>query len=215
LAEPQVAAPPAVRPAARSRRFIWYVVLAVALVAAFYRRELLSRLGYAPAADARVGQAAPAFVARTLDGQTLRFPDDFRGRRVLLAFWATWCPPCRAEIPDLRAAYADFGDRGLALLGVSLDGPQGVSEADFRAFVKEYALSWPQVYADTERLAGAYGVSAIPALFLIDGDTRQIIAAGEQLSGPYLEGTLARVWRAQAAPAGSPAGPAPASGRGP
>lgn len=129
----------------------------------------------------------PKFTAATLDGDTVKFPDDYRGKKVLLVFWATWCGPCRAEMPQLREVNAKYGSKGLVLLGVSLDRNPASA---VKTFTDEQKLVWPQVYDEKGTVASLYGVSAIPALFLIDGDTGRLLAGGDALDGGELTKTL-------------------------
>lgn len=136
------------------------------------------------------GVEAPAFAAKTLSGEAVNFPADYRGRLVLLQFWATWCPPCRAEVPHLREAYEEFHDRGFDILGVSLDGPRGRSATAVRQFLTGARMQWDVIHEDVERIAGAYNVTSIPALFLVDGNTGEIIATEEMLRGDALKRTI-------------------------
>ena len=137
------------------------------------------------------GQTVPAFEARTLDGATIRFPADYRGKLVLLDFWATWCPPCRGEIPHLVAAYEKFRGRGFEIIGVTLDRGRA-SPAYVREFVKDQRMTWPQVYDDAAILAGEYRVSGIPMAFLVDGDTGRLLNAGGALRDGKLLDTVAK-----------------------
>ena len=112
--------------------------------------------------------AAPDFAMLNADGETVRL-SDFQGTPVVLNFWATWCPPCRQELPHFAEAYAEYGDR-VAFLMVDLTDGQQETEEDVRAFMTEQGYVFP-VYYDTEAEgAYAYGVSAIPTTYFINAD---------------------------------------------
>jgi peroxiredoxin len=122
-------------------------------------------MGGAEAPDAArfVGQAAPAFTLRDVDGTEVRLAD-FAGRVVLLDFWATWCGPCRAQLPSLEAWHRQYAPEGLSVVGVSLDD----SAATVRTFLRQQPLSYRLLMGDA-RVRQDYGnVSAIPTTFVID-----------------------------------------------
>ena len=126
---------------------------------------------------------APTFTATTIDGKAVAFPGDFSGKKVLLVFWATWCTPCRAEMPHLREAHEKLAARGLEIVGVSVDtkAPDSVKK-----FADEQKLIWRHVYDNKADVARKFGVEGIPALFLVDGATGKILASGEALRGDDL-----------------------------
>ena len=114
------------------------------------------------------GAPAPDWELTGLDGKTVKF-SDFRGKIVILDFWATWCMPCRLEIPHFVELQKQYGDRGLAIIGVSLDeqGPEVVKK-----FVKQFQMTYPVVIGN-EKIVAAYGdVEGIPTTFVIGRDGR-------------------------------------------
>jgi peroxiredoxin len=145
----------------------------------------------APRSALSVGQKAPSFHAKTVDGKMINFPDDYKGKVVLLDFWATWCPPCRAELPKVVATYSQYHDKGFEVLSVSLDRPkQGPA---LLQFVKSNGMTWPQIYDGLywkAAVAVQYGVHAIPCPVLVDGDTGTIIAADTGALGSRLTTAL-------------------------
>jgi len=107
--------------------------------------------------------AAPAFTLRDLSGREVSL-SDFRGRVVLLDFWATWCPPCLLSIPHLNTLYESYKGKGLEILGINLD--QGDTDALF-AFAERMNITYP-ILIGTPEVIQQYGVNPIPTGFLID-----------------------------------------------
>jgi thiol-disulfide isomerase/thioredoxin len=105
---------------------------------------------------------------------------DLRGKVVVLDFWATWCGPCKKEIPGLKKLYANHAKEGLEILGISLDDPDKLKEVV--AFVKDNEMPWPQVTGkQAAEFADKWGIDAIPAMFVIDrkGKLRSVEARGK------------------------------------
>ena len=144
-----------------------------------------------PPPDLRVGQPVLPFTQKVLDGKPIHFPTDYRGRLVMLYFWASWCPDCQAQIPAVRSAYQQFHSKGLDILGVSVD-PASLP-IPLKKYVQMSSMPWPQIYEGKfwdGDLVKKYFIGNIPAPFLVDGDTGKILAAGSALKGANLATTL-------------------------
>jgi peroxiredoxin len=113
-----------------------------------------------------VGKTAPDFALTDLSGKTVRL-SDLKGQVILLDFWATWCGPCRREIPDFIQLQKQYADRGFTVLGIALD-EEGA--AVVRPFAQRFGINYPVVIGNT-RVSAAYGgIQAIPTAFLIGRD---------------------------------------------
>lgn len=118
--------------------------------------------------DVRVGKEAPGFNAVDMsktDG-SLKTLSDYRGKVVLLNIWATWCEPCRREMPSMEAVHKALESRGLAVVAVSIDGPN--MEDAIREFVKEYDLTFDVLYDRTELFRALYRYTGVPETYVID-----------------------------------------------
>ena len=134
-------------------------VLALALAAAthFLGDELF---------PVSVGSAAPPIVAATLDApKQERTITEYKGKVVLLNVWATWCEPCRVEMPSIEKLYNEFGPQGLVVLGVSVDDP-GAEDA-IREFVKQYGLTFTVLHDAKQETKTNYQVTGFPETFVI------------------------------------------------
>jgi peroxiredoxin len=136
---------------------------------------ILGFIGYriAPQVQAALGagaggSVAPTFQLRTLDGPPVTL-EQYRGQVVLVNFWATWCPPCRFEMPGFQRVYEDKRDQGFVILGISTD--QG-SEGDVREFLEERGITYPVAPATRRVVQDFGGVQALPTSFLIDREGR-------------------------------------------
>jgi thiol-disulfide isomerase/thioredoxin len=131
---------------------------------------------FTPSQKVRAGQAAPEFAVKTVDGKPLNL-SDFRGKFVLLDFWATWCGPCLAEVPHLKKVHEEFGkNERFAMVSLSLDDrPDEPKE-----FAKKNGLGWTQGFLgdwSQDKVTRSYGVQGIPSVWLIGPDGK-VVATG-------------------------------------
>lgn len=112
-----------------------------------------------------VGEPAPVYAATTLDGQPIGL-GDLRGRVVLLNLWATWCFPCREEIPVLQRLHEQLAAEGLEVVGVSID--VGGAQSYVREFANEFGVTYPIWHDPDARIANTFRTVGVPTTFLID-----------------------------------------------
>jgi len=114
----------------------------------------------------KVGDPAIELAAVSTKGKKIRLAD-YRGKVVLLDFWAAWCAPCKMEMPNVVKVYNDLHKKGFEIIGISLDSDKGL----FDEFIKASAMTWPQIYDGKgwqSELGRRYAVASIPATFLLD-----------------------------------------------
>ena len=115
----------------------------------------------APAPE--IGHPAPDFTLVDLKGNEVAL-SDFRGKTVFINFWATWCPPCRAEMPEIEAVHQEYKDKGVVVLGVDISEPENT----VRQYIQKGGFSWTIVLDSTGEVARNYQIAAIPTSFFID-----------------------------------------------
>jgi len=114
------------------------------------------------------GHAAPEFALQSLDNKTVHL-SDFRGKAVLLNFWATWCSPCKIEMPWFVELQQQYGPQGLQVIGIAMDD---ASKEDIAKFAKDLGVNYP-ILLGKESVGEAYGgVQFLPTTFFIDRDSK-------------------------------------------
>jgi peroxiredoxin len=133
-----------------------------------------------------VGSKFPDFNEKDVSGKPLSIAN-YKGKVVLVDFWATWCGPCVRELPNVLAAYKKYHPKGFEIMGISLD--QSVEK--LKDFTKEQGMTWQQFFDGKvwqNKLAQTYGVMSIPATYLLD---KEGIIIGKDLRGEELEKAVA------------------------
>jgi len=133
-------------------------------------------------------QQAPGFTLSDLQGRSTAL-SEYRGKVVLLNFWATWCGPCRVEMPSMETVYRELKDEGFEILAISSD-PQGMSVT--RPFSESHNLTFPILHDAEYDVSGVYGVRTLPMSYLIDRHGRLRIFAGR--SGNQSQGKCRRAF---------------------
>ncbi|SFA89012.1 MULTISPECIES: peroxiredoxin [unclassified Bacillus (in: firmicutes)] len=133
------------------------VLITVAIVQAMEKKEepVNNSTGIA------IGSKAPDFEVKTLTGETVKL-SDYKGKKVMLNFWATWCPPCKAEMPDMQKHY-EQGHKDYEILAINID-PQ----LDVQGFVDEMGLTFPILLDEDDSINTKYKVISIPTTYFID-----------------------------------------------
>lgn len=111
------------------------------------------------------GHLAPDFTLKTLDGNIVRL-SEFRGKKVVLInFWATWCPPCRLEMPTMQQIYTEYRDKGFEILAVNIESD---AQQEIRDFVKELRLTFPILLDPDMKVTRKFRVIGLPVSALVD-----------------------------------------------
>jgi thiol-disulfide isomerase/thioredoxin len=115
----------------------------------------------------RQGSVAPAFTLTTLAGSPANL-SDYKGRPVLINFWASWCTPCRSEMPDIVAAYRAHQDTGLEVLAINLTDQEGMK--DVRKFAAEFQMPFPVLLDEKGRVRRLYALVGVPTSVFVGSD---------------------------------------------
>ncbi len=149
---------------------------------------LMLLCGVAPAMQ--VGDVVPDFTRIDLNGRPLRLAD-YRGQLVLLNFWATWCAPCREELPAFDRWQQVYGRRGLRVVGISMDD----DATAVREFLRRYPAIYPIAMGDAQFAAQLGGVLGLPLSYVIDAQGRVIARQQGAVDLPRLEARI-KTWLA-------------------
>lgn len=143
-------------------KMITLVVLLLAVAGILY--AVIDLQSPASEAQLKIGEPAPDFTLLDLDGKQVSL-SDYRGKVVLLNFWATWCTPCRAEMPDLQRTYDNLKDQGFVVLGVNI----GERQVTAKGFARSLGITFP-IVLDQDKVVTLekYKVGPIPSSYFID-----------------------------------------------
>jgi peroxiredoxin len=119
-----------------------------------------------PVTGIQKGNLAPDFELVTTEGKHIKL-SELRGKRLILNMWATWCPPCKAEVPELERFYEDNHKDGLEILAVDLTESEK-SKEDVTAFIRDYKITYPVVLDERGEVARKYQVTSIPTTYVIN-----------------------------------------------
>ena len=130
------------------------------------------------------GFLAPDFELQTTTGETVKL-SELRGQAVLVNLWATWCPPCRAEMPTIEKVYNEYKDQDFIVLAVNMTYQDTYS--NIAPFIDEYGLTFPILLDETNTVGSAYQLRSLPSSFFID---RNGLISEVVIGGPMAEALL-------------------------
>ena len=171
------------RPAPQSA---WAVLLVVIAGVGFWSVYATQSKAAAPARAEKGRRPAPDFALSDADGRTVRLAD-FKGKVVLLDFWATWCGPCKIEIPWFMEFQRKYKDQGFSVLGVSMD--EG-GWPTVRPFVEEMKMNYPVLLGNDETATAFGGIEVLPTTFIIDKQGRVVTTHMGLVSKDEMEETI-------------------------
>ncbi len=144
------------------------------------------------------------FATQGLNGEPIRVPSDFRGKLVVVHFWASWCPNCTHEAPYWVAANQAFKNRSVAFVGIPVDKNRALSLDTVKTKAAQAGMTWPQAFVDAPTLSLNFHINSLPAAYIVDGDTGRVLAQGNSIRGERLAGVLDALLRQQKSPAPAP-----------
>jgi cytochrome c biogenesis protein CcmG/thiol:disulfide interchange protein DsbE len=161
----------------KQRRIIYLLILAIGFAWILVSADTLgaSTAGQIPAPQQ--GFLAPDFELKTPTGESIKL-SDLRGQAILVNLWATWCPPCRAEMKSIEKVYQEYNAQGFTVLAVNMtyqDDPLAILP-----FVSEQALTFPILLDETSEMANTYQLRSLPSSYFIgrDGMINEVVIGG-------------------------------------
>lgn len=161
----------------QQRRMFYLIILALGFAWIFISADRSGASTSRKTPAPQQGFVAPDFELKTPAGETIKL-SDLRGQAVLVNLWATWCPPCRAEMKSIEKIYQEYKDRGFAVLAVNMtyqDDPVAVMP-----FVKEQGLTFPILLEPTGEMGSLYQVRSLPSSYFVrrDGVINEVVIGG-------------------------------------
>ena len=138
----------------------------------------------APPPGASAAPKAPDFAVTDAEGKQVRL-SDYVGKPVVLNFWASWCGPCKSEMPDFQAAYETYGDVQFLMVNMTDGSRETVDRA--KAYVEEMGFTFPVLFDTQSEAAMTYGVTAIPSTYFIDSEGYAAARAAGAINGEVLK----------------------------
>jgi cytochrome c biogenesis protein CcmG/thiol:disulfide interchange protein DsbE len=159
------------------RRLFFILILIAGLAWIFFSMDNTGSSTAGEISAPQEGFVAPDFTLETTDQQTITL-SELKGQAVLVNVWATWCPPCRAEMPAIEKLYLEYRDRGFIVLGLN-DTVQDKQEAII-PFIKEYNLTFPILLDELGEVSHTYQIRSLPTSFFInrDGTVNEVVVGG-------------------------------------
>ncbi len=134
----------------------------------------------------KTGGEAPDFSLQTLDGERVKL-SDFEGEKVILNFWATWCKPCREEMPDLQSIYEERDD-DVVILAINMD-----AHNDVEGFIDSYSVTFPVLLDENDQVSDMYQIISLPTTYFIDEDGTIVQKHLGQITYEQLEEILQKI----------------------
>lgn len=150
--------------------------------------EPQSSVDAAPASSSEALHPAPSFTVYDAEGNAVTL-DSLKGKPIVLNFWASWCGPCKSEMPDFEKVYAEYGDR-VTFAMVNMTDGQRETQEKAQAHIDKEGFTFPVYFDLNQDAANTYGVSAIPTTYVIDADGNLVAYASGAISGEALSGAL-------------------------